>query len=52
MDNCDFISVCSDLTTSSNTLYITIDEVISEVVEIDDAGGKKGVSFQLEKITP
>jgi nicotinamidase-related amidase len=27
-------------------------ELISEVVEIDDAAGRKGVSFQLEKITP
>jgi len=28
------------------------DELISKVVEIDDAGGREGVSFQLEKITP
>jgi len=27
-------------------------ELISKVVEIDDAGGREGVSFQLEKITP
>jgi len=33
-------------------LYLINQELISEVVEIDDAGGRKGVSFQLEKITP
>ena len=27
-------------------------ELISKVVEINDAGGREGVSFQLEKITP